>query len=225
MKIGILAAMDKEMALLLPLLQNPCEVEFDGRKAYIGKVGNNDVCLMKCGIGKVNAALNAMRLIKGFNPELVINSGVAGGADPSMKVGSLLVATEAAHHDVWCGPGTIPGQIDGMPARFEMDKDVVESLKNRPDIENIRLGLICTGDKFISKEDEIKKIKTDFPDALACDMESAAIAQTCYDCSVPFAVLRVVSDTPGQEDNIAQYENFWNEAPEKTFKAIKDLLS
>ena len=67
------------------------------------------------------------RMIDGFRPELVVNSGVAGGADASMKVGSLLIATEAAYHDVWCGPGTEWGQIDGMPRRFAM---VVMKLQN-----------------------------------------------------------------------------------------------
>ncbi len=63
-----------------------------------------------------------------------------------------------------------------------------------------------------------------YPDALACDMESASIAQACNDCGVPFAVVRVVSDTPGQADNISQYQNFWTEAPEKTFKSVKAII-
>ncbi|MDE6637326.1 MAG: 5'-methylthioadenosine/adenosylhomocysteine nucleosidase [Muribaculaceae bacterium] len=223
MKIGILAAMDKEIALLLPLLENKSEVDFDVRKAYIGKVGKHDVCVMKCGIGKVNSALNAFRMIENFHPDLVINSGVAGGADPSMKVGSLLIATEAAYHDVWCGPGTKWGQMDGMPERFKMDANVIESCR-KSESPDVRFGLICSGDRFISKVEEVDFIKENYPDALACDMESASIAQACHDCGVPFAVVRVVSDTPGQADNISQYKNFWNEAPEKTFKSIKSII-
>lgn len=108
MRIVILAAMDKEVALLLPLLSGAVATDLEGVGAHVGKIGDHDVCLLKCGIGKVNSALNAMRAIRAFNPRLVINSGVAGGADASMKVGSLLVATEAAYHDVWCGPGCAP---------------------------------------------------------------------------------------------------------------------
>ena len=223
MKIGILAAMDKEVALLIPLLKDMQEIEIDKKKAYKGKVGNHEVCVMKCGIGKVSSALNAYRLIEYFHPDLVINSGVAGGADPSMKVGSLLIATEAAYHDVWCGPGTKWGQIDGMPERFKMDKDVIDSCRKEAS-PDVRFGLICSGDRFISKVEEVDFIKSVYPDALACDMESASIAQSCQDCGVPFAVIRVVSDTPGQADNISQYKNFWTEAPEKTFRSIKSII-
>ncbi|MDE5586395.1 MAG: 5'-methylthioadenosine/adenosylhomocysteine nucleosidase, partial [Muribaculaceae bacterium] len=195
MKIGLLAAMDKEVALLLPLLENKKEVELDGRKAYIGRIGANEVCVMKCGIGKVNSALNAYRLIEGFHPDLVINSGVAGGADASMPVGSLLIATESAYHDVWCGPGTEWGQIDGMPRRLEMDSSLVELCRTLPGLEGARYGLICSGDRFISKVEEVDFIKSEFPDALACDMESASIAQACLDKNVPFAVVRAGSYT------------------------------
>ena len=223
MKIGILAAMDKEMALLLPLLEEMKEVELDGRKAYEGKVGDNEVCVMKCGIGKVNSALNAYRLIEGFKPDLVINSGVAGGADASMAVGSLLIATEAAYHDVWCGPGTEWGHMDGLPARFAMDDKVIESCRLTAS-SDVRFGLICSGDRFISKVEEVDFIKHVYPDALACDMESASIAHVCHECGVPFSVVRIVSDTPGQADNISQYKNFWSEAPEKTFNEVKSII-
>ncbi|MDE6854938.1 MAG: 5'-methylthioadenosine/adenosylhomocysteine nucleosidase [Muribaculaceae bacterium] len=225
MKIGILAAMDKEVALLLPLLEDKRDVELDGRKAYVGRIGANEVCVMKCGIGKVNSALNAYRMIGWFHPELVINSGVAGGADASMAVGSLLIATEAAYHDVWCGPGTEWGQIDGMPRRFSMDKALVETCRALPGLEDARYGLICSGDRFISKVDEVDFIKSEFPDALACDMESASIAHACLDKGVPFAVVRVVSDTPGQADNISQYKDFWTMAPEKTFQAVWSIIN
>ncbi len=223
MKIGILAAMDKEVALLLPLLENMSEVDLDGRKGYIGKIDSHEVCVMKCGIGKVSSALNAFRLIEYFHPDLVINSGVAGGADLSMKVGSLLVATEAAYHDVWCGPGTKFGHMDGQPERFAMDAKVIEACRRNAS-PDVRFGLICSGDRFISKVEEVDFIKENYPEALACDMESASIAQACHDCGVPFAVIRVVSDTPGQADNISQYQNFWTEAPEKTFKSVKTII-
>ncbi|MDE5813104.1 MAG: 5'-methylthioadenosine/S-adenosylhomocysteine nucleosidase, partial [Muribaculaceae bacterium] len=173
---------------------------------------------------KVNSALNAYRMIECFHPDLVINSGVAGGADASMPVGSLLIATEAAYHDVWCGPGTEWGQIDGMPRRFPMDAALLDSCRLLPGLEEARYGLICSGDRFISKPEEVVFIKSVYPDALGCDMESASIAQACRDKGVPFAVVRVVSDTPGQADNISQYKDFWTVAPEKTFRAVKTII-
>ncbi len=224
MKVGLLAAMDKEVALLLPLMENLSETALGSVKAYAGKISGHDVCVMKCGIGKVNSALNAYRMIEVFNPDLLINSGVAGGADASMKVGSVLVATEAAYHDVWCGPGTEWGQIDGMPARFSMSDCVVETCRNIEGASGFRFGLIATGDRFISTVADLEHIKNVYPEALACDMESASIAQVCHMLGVPLAVLRVVSDTPGQADNIAQYKDFWNEAPARSFSLISSLL-
>lgn len=224
MKIGIVAAMDKEVALLLPLMQAAEEIDCEGIKAWTGKISGHDIWLMKCGIGKVNSAINTYRMIEAFHPELIINSGVAGGADASMKVGSVLIATQAAYHDVWCGPGTEWGQMQGFPHRFDMDASVVEKCRQSEDAADLRFGLIASGDKFISTVEEIEHIKSVYPDALACDMESASIAQTCYLCKVPFAVIRVVSDTPGQADNLSQYENFFSEAPEKTFRIIRSLL-
>lgn len=224
MKIAILAAMDKELAFLIPLLNDVSEISFDGVKAYIGNIGEKEVCLMKCGIGKVNSALNAFRMIRSFKPDLVVNSGVAGGADASMKIGSVLIASEAAYHDVWCGPGTQWGQMDGMPARFPMDKAVIDLARSLTSLKDARFGLIASGDRFISKPEEVDFIKEIYPDALACDMESASIAHACRDCDVPCIVVRVVSDTPGQADNISQYQNFWNEAPEKTFLAVRSII-
>lgn len=225
MKIVILAAMDKEVTLLLPLLSWADVMDLDGVSAHVGKIGEHDVCLLKCGIGKVNSALNAFRAVRAFGPDLVINSGVAGGADASMKVGSILVATEAAYHDVWCGPGTESGRIQGMPLRFPMDAVVVGKCRSMPGARDLRFGLIVSGDRFISTADELSHIKAAYPDALACDMESASIAQACHIMKVPFVVVRVVSDTPGQADNLSQYQNFWTEAPLRTFSAVKSLLS
>lgn len=224
MKIGILAAMSKELELLLPLVENPVETLTDGLKMYTGRIGHHDVALMQCGIGKVNAALNAYRMIHAFGPELVINSGVAGGADRSMAIGTLLVADYAAYHDVWCGPGTEYGAADGMETFLPADSRVVEAARRVLPADGVRYGLICSGDAFITTAAEVDGIKYRFPGALACDMESAAIAHTCIGCGVPFAILRVVSDTPGSGENIEQYRNFWGEAPRKTFEALRAIL-
>lgn len=225
MKIAILSAMDKELDLVLGLMDNVTKVDAEGVKAYKGRISSHDVVAAKCGIGKVNSALNTFRIIKSFEPVLVINSGVAGGADPSMRVGTLLVADGVAYHDVWCGPGTEEGTADGFPRIMSPDSEVVEAARATLDSENLRFGLIASGDRFISKVEEVENIKRIFPEALACDMESASIAQTCISCGVPFAIVRVVSDTPGQAENISQYQNFWSDAPELTFEALKSILT
>lgn len=224
MRIGIMAAMQKEIALLKPLLEDMKEETLERVPVFRGRIGEHDVLLMQCGIGKVNSALNTYCLIKSFAPELIINSGVAGGADKSMKIGTLLVAEYAAYHDVWCGPGTEPGAADGMSAFLPADDTIVELARKVLPEEGVRYGLICSGDRFISTASEVREIKKIFPTALACDMESASIAQVAQGCGVPFNIFRVVSDTPGEGENISQYQDFWTEAPRKTFEAVKRIV-
>lgn len=224
MKIGIIVAMQKELKLLLPLIQDINKQERDGIEFHHGWIGSHEVTVAECGIGKVNAALTTMSLIELFKPELVINSGVAGGADASMHVLDLLVAEGVAYHDVWCGPGTEYGAASGFDVIMRPWPKLIEAARKELTGEKVRYGLICSGDKFISQVEEVREIKSHFPEALAVDMESAAIAQTCSRFGVPFNILRVISDTPGEAENISQYENFWGDAPKETFAALVTLL-
>lgn len=225
MKIGILAAMDKELALLKPLLEDMSEISIDGKVIFEGKIGKHQVALMKCGIGKVNAALNTYRLIKSYRPDLIINSGVAGGADRSMSIADVLIAEYAAYHDVWCGPGTEIGAADGFDCFLPTSDEILKIAREKIDQQSVRYGLIVSGDSFISKKEEVEIIKRNFPTALACDMESAAIAQVATESDIPFGIIRVVSDTPGEGENIEQYRNFWSVAPEKTFETVRTIVA
>lgn len=224
MKIGIIVAMEKELKLLLPLLENKV-IETSHRTEFVtGELAGHDVVVCQCGIGKVNSALRAQTLIEEFSPELVINTGVAGGADRSMRVLDLLIADAVAYHDVWCGPGTEYGAAAGLDVYMKPDIRVPVLCKEHIDNPKLKYGLICSGDKFISQSSEVEEIKSHFPEALAVDMESASIAQVCVMNGVPFNILRVISDTPGAEENISQYENFWVDAPAETFEALKEIL-
>lgn len=226
MKIAIIAAMQKELNLILNQLKHFTEYSMGEFTIYNGKFGNHDIFVSQCGIGKVNSALRTFRIITELKPELVINTGVAGGVDPSMRIGSVLVADAVAYHDVWCGPGTEYGAADGCPPLFKPCEKGVALMRDisADHDSDIRFGLLCSGDKFISKPSEVEEIKSNFPDALGCDMESASIAQTCCKAGVPFMVVRVMSDMPGGGENIAEYKNFWTVAPEKTFKVVADFI-
>ena len=210
--------MDKEVDLLINLLDNIKELKNSSGSVWQGNIHAHNVFISKCGIGKVNSALNAYRLITEYKPDFVINSGVAGGA--GVPVGSLLIADKVAYHDVWCGPGTKYGQADGIPLYILPDSRISG---NFSDIDCFR-GLSCSGDKFISTEEEINFIKFKFPDVKAVDMESASIAQTCFILGIPFTIIRVVSDTPGAGENIFQYKDFWENAPKKTFSVLSEIL-
>lgn len=229
MKIAIISAMDKEHDLLLARMKNygtPAVRDFGLFKAHIGKIGKHEVLAMTCGIGKVNSALRTLRLIDAYAPDMVINSGVAGGVDVSMKIGSVLVSEGVAYHDVWCGPGTEWGAADGFPRILLADAGLLEAVRalEEKDKAGRRFGLICSGDVFVSRPEEVLRIKKHFPEALGCDMESGSIAQTCALCKVPFIAIRVLSDMPGGGENISEYENFWDEAPERTFETVLSLV-
>lgn len=223
MKIGIIVAMSKEMALLLPLLEGAAVTQVDGVEFHTGHIGQHEIVAMQCGIGKVNAAVGALTLINNFSPELVVNTGVAGGAGAAAGILDVVVADRIAYHDVWCGPGTEPGDAAGCP-RFFATSPAVLALKAVQPRQGVKRGLIASGDIFVSRPEEVEHIKGLYPDALAIDMESAAIAQVCYLKSVPFACLRVISDTPGAAENIAQYENFWEDAPRHTFALLREVI-
>lgn len=210
--------MQKELALILPLLDDATTVSHGSITYHLGRIGANEVALMQCGIGKVNAAIGAVSLIDAFRPELVINTGVAAGAGDEVAVMDVVIADRLVHHDFWCiGEewGRVPGSPRFLPARL-------------PEIgerEGVRRGLIASGELFISSKEEIDRIRGHFPDVMAVDMESAAIAQVCCQRNVPFMCMRVISDTPWcSHDNSRQYEDFWEEAPQKTFAILQEII-
>lgn len=223
MKIGVIVAMDKELALLLHLLENPKHTETNGFGFHTGKIGQAEIVAMKCGIGKVNAAMGTMTLIDLFAPDLVINTGVAGGTGGNAGILDIVVGTRVAYHDVWCGPGTEWGDAAGCP-RFFHTSDMVNSLPCLHEGDTVKHGLVASGDIFVSDPEVVSRIRSLYPDVDAVDMESAAIAQVCYLRQVPFACMRVISDTPGTDDNIAQYQNFWEEAPQHTFDMLRQII-
>ncbi len=225
MKIGIIVAMGKELALLLPLMENANEIEADGRTFHTGSIAGHEIIAMQSGIGKVNAALSAQSLIDYFNPSLVINTGVAGGTGYGAGVLDVVVGDRVAYHDVWCGPDTVPGQAAGCPAFFESDPAVTSlACLNENAPENVKHGLVCSGDIFVARPEDVERILDLYPEAEAVDMESAAIAHVCHLNGVPFFCMRVLSDTPGADDNISQYESFWDDAPRSTFTLLTNIL-
>ncbi len=214
--------MDKELALLLPLIGDHAEVVIGDSTYHTGRIGQHDVVVAKCGIGKVNAALGTAAMADTFHPALIINSGVAGGTgqgNPPARIMDVLMPDAVAYHDVWCGPGTVTGQAAGCPAAFSCP--LPDSIRTEL---GARGGLLASGDVFIGDDTAMARVLETQPLAVAVDMESAAIAQVCHSKAIPFVCLRVISDTPGKGGNTAAYENFWSNAPERTFQAVEHLL-
>lgn len=219
MKVGIVVALLVEFSLVKNILEDPVDCG-----TYVkGRIGNCEVVLMQSGIGKVNAASRLTFLIEREHPDCIINTGVAGGIGDGMHQGDIVVGTEVAYHDVWCGEGEW-GQVQGFPLRFKASDTLLAAVRKIA-THKVRYGLICTGDQFIQDFETLRSIRRRFDDGLACDMESTAFAQVCYIYNVPFMAIRIVSDTPGMEkDNLCQYKNFFEEAPRETFEMVKALI-
>lgn len=222
MKYGIIVAMQVELEMLLREMADSTPIWLNGIEYHKGHVGNNEVVATQCGIGKVNAAVGALTLIDNFNPEVIINTGIAGGTGAGAAVLDVVVGDEIGYHDVWCGPGNAPGQVQGHPERYVCAINLLNTLAAD---SKVKVGLIASGDKFISTPDDLAAVLRVQPDAVAVDMESGAIAQVCHMKHVPFLAIRVVSDTPGVENHLAQYGDFWSLAPKSTFGILKRIMA
>lgn len=224
MKIGIITAMSSEQKQLANQLENPTERK-EGPFTYTeGTIKNNTIILMQCGIGKVNAAAGAVEMIRNFAPDCIISTGVAGGIDSCLNVMDVVVSSRIVYHDVWCGEGNAYGQIQGLPLYFTGNETLYQCAISLDTETAIHGGLICSGDKFITDRQELETIKTNFPEGLAVDMESASIAQVCHLYEVPFISFRIISDTPGAEKHLEQYKNFWGEMADRSFHVTEAFL-
>ena len=224
MRIGVIVAMDKELQQLLQLMDKPLECLQKGQSFWIGQIGDSALILTKSGIGKVNAAYGAINLIDNFRPDVVISTGCAGGASTDLEIRDVVVSTQICYHDAWCGQPNEKGQIQGLPSKYDADEKLVETAKNLKGNARIVPGLIVSGDWFVDSVDKMKSIVAVFPDAMAVDMESAALAQICHLYQMPFLSFRVISDIPLKPNNEIDYNNFWNEVADESFNVTKELI-
>lgn len=216
--------MHKEHLQLAAQLSDVRE-ETDGRLAFVlGTYNGQEMVLMQSGIGKVNAAVGAVELIRRYHPSALINTGVAGGIDPALSVMDVVVGAQVAYHDVDCGPESELGQVQGLPLYFEADETLRQTALEVVCETTLYSGLICSGDQFITDRTQLERIKERYPEGLAVDMESGALAQVCYLYDVPFLSFRIISDTPGAEGHFEQYTNFWDTMAERSFGVTKALL-
>ena len=190
---------------------------------------NSDVRVEKCGIGKVNAALGAQRMINEFHPDIIISSGCAGGNGDDINVQDIVVSSELCYHDVYCGSAiddtTVYGQVQGLPARYQTDPELLrKAMSLQTEGIKIHQGLIVTGDWFVDSKEKAREIVGHFPEAKAIDMESCAIAQTCYINKVKFISFRVVSDIPLRDTDASMYHNFWDTVAEHSFQTTRAFV-
>ena len=224
MRIGIIVAMDKELARLKGLLGGAREERHGGVDFFVGEVGGKEVVLQKCGIGKVNSAVGAVEMIDNYRPDVIVSSGVAGGACDCMKVCDMVVGTEYRYHDAYCGDDCAFGQIAGMPEAYATPKDLVDKARAAGGDTAVYYGLIVSGDWFVDTRNKMRAILARFPKAVAVDMESCPIAHTCHIYGVPFVSFRVISDMPLKDTKASQYYDFWRKAADNSFTTVKRFV-
>lgn len=215
--IGLIVAMDIEYRKMLESLGGKPE----------GQVAGNEIVLWQCGVGKVNAAIGTMELLQQHRPDCVVSTGLAGGIDSSLQVMDVVAGSRMVYHDVDCGSNWAPGQVMGMPLYFESDPKLLNLALSLDGTAGMHVvgGLMCTGDQFVTSREVQAAIKARFPEGLACEMESTAIAHTCSLKGVPFLALRVISDTPGRTDNHQQqWDDFLASMGEHSFRFVKRFL-
>ena len=195
-KLGIIGAMDIEIQTLKEKMEDLTVTEKAGSEFYEGKLMGLPVVLVRCGIGKVNAAIGTQILCDCFGVTHIVNTGIAGSLAAQQDIGDMVVSRDVMHHDFDCVAfGYHMCCIPGMPLSFEADEALitiaVQAAENTGSC--VRVGRIASGDQFVAEE-KLKNQIIERTQALCTEMEGAAIAQTAYRNGVPFVILRCISD-------------------------------
>ncbi|MBY7820640.1 5'-methylthioadenosine/S-adenosylhomocysteine nucleosidase [Vibrio fluvialis] len=227
MKIGIIGAMQQEVAILKDALDNCQEVSKGGCTYYSGQLHGVDVVLLQSGIGKVAAAIGTAILLDEYQPDVVINTGSAGGFDATLNVGDVVISTEVRHHDADVTAfGYEIGQMAGQPAAFKADEQLMavaeKALEEMADKHAVR-GLICTGDAFVCTAERQAFIRDHFPSVIAVEMEASAIAQACHQFQVPFVVVRAISDVADKESPMS-FDEFLPLAAKSSSEMVSKMV-
>lgn len=227
MKIAIIGAMEEEVAILRNQIEFSSTDKIANSEYTSGKLKGADVVLLKSGIGKVNAAMSTAVLLYHYQPDVVINTGSAGGLNPELQVGDIVISTEVRHHDVDATVfGYEYGQVPQMPAAYLADKRLIETAaRSAETLTGVQVvkGLITTGDSFMSDPDRVESIRHKWNDLQAVEMEAAAIAQVCYQFGTPFVIIRSLSDIAGKESNIS-FDQYLEKAARNSAELVVKMV-
>ncbi|UUE37459.1 5'-methylthioadenosine/S-adenosylhomocysteine nucleosidase [Pectobacterium aroidearum] len=227
MKVGIIGAMEQEVTLLRDRIENRQTFQRAGCEIYTGQINGVDVALLKSGIGKVSAALGTTLLLEHSKPDVVINTGSAGGLAPSLNVGDIVVSDEVRYHDADVTAfGYEPGQMAGCPAAFAADEKLIALAQEAiADLQlNAVRGLVVSGDAFINGAEPLARIRATFPKAIAVEMEATAIAHVCHQFAVPFVVVRAISDVADKASHLS-FDEFLSVAAQQSTRMVEAILA
>lgn len=212
LRMGIIGAMDSEVTNLIARMESTTFTEYAGRRFASGKLAGKDVVVVQSGIGKVAAAITAQMLVDRFGVTALLNTGMAGGLDPRLAVKDLVVATGALQHDFDLTAfghvkGFLTGEDDQNPTVFAADpaladKALAAAAQVLPADSKAITGVVASGDVFVDDSALKATLRDDFG-AAAAEMEGAAIAQAAAANSIPFAILRTISDLAEQDASVS----------------------
>ena len=207
-KTGIIGAMDEEVASLIDALTDDNIKTIAGMAFHEGKLDGKDVVVVKCSVGKVNAAACAQILISVFDVDRIINTGVAGSLNADIDIGDIVVSTDAVQHDMdVTALGFAKGEIpytnqSAFPADEAMRRSAVQAVQEAaPDI-HVFEGRVCSGDQFIASHEQKDAIISEFG-GMCCEMEGAAIAQVCCLNGTPYVIIRAISDKADDSEEVS----------------------
>lgn len=207
--IGIIGAMEPEVAILKEKIKYRRTKTVSGIEFYTGYIFDKKVVLARCGIGKVFAAICAEAMILNFNPGIIINTGVGGGIKHGLSVADIVVSEKLVQHDMDTSPlGDPKGLVSGINMiYFEADRRAVETVLGaaRTLGLNAYKGIVASGDRFVATSEEKTRIAEEF-DASVCEMEGAAIAHAAYVNGTPFCVIRAISDSADEGSSMDYME-------------------
>jgi adenosylhomocysteine nucleosidase len=241
-RIAVVAAMDEELRGLVAALDGMHTVQRAGRQFRVGRLEGHEVVLVLSRIGKVAAATTATLLLTEFGAQRVLFTGVAGGLGEGVHVGDVVVASHLLQHDLDVSPLFPRHQVPlyGLD-RFPVDPALGDAVQRAaeaalaslpppaepwplppgalPRPPRVHRGLIVSGDRFVSQREACQALARELPEALAVEMEGAALAQVCHDFGVPFAVVRTVSDRADDSAHV-DFVRFLAETASRTSEAI-----
>lgn len=226
--IGIIGAMDNEIELLKSSMEIKKMEAIAGMTFYVGTLSEHPVVLVRCGIGKVNAAICAQTLIIHFGTGRVINTGVAGSLDREIDIGDIVVSTDAVQHDMdVCSLGYAKGIIpDNMCSFFIADagmrRRAIESAAAAVPEIHVFEGRVASGDQFIADSAKKQAIIDDFG-AICCEMEGAAIGQVCAQNAIPFVIIRAISDKADDSGQVS-YRDFVEAAAKHSAAIVRHMV-
>ena len=228
MTIGIIGAMEEEVAVLKQEMDIEETVVYASMQFCKGTLCGKNVVIVRSGIGKVNAAICAQILADKFNVDVLINTGIAGSLDAAIDIGDMVISTDLVEHDM---DATIFGDPLGQVPRMDtfsfpaeanlIEKAVAANEEANPDIKTFT-GRIVSGDQFVSSAEVKEKLVKNFG-AKCTEMEGAAIAHAAYLNKVSCVIIRAISD---KADNSAtmDYPTFEKKAIEHSVRLVRNLL-